>query len=253
MSYRLLDAFRATFDGRLYRHRSSTQGDKVAYHLYEDLYELGKSKLFRERVDSREYVLNPKNRSRGIKGRRADGTFGELVPGAAVTSKSGFIVPRGQTANVEIGAEAKFMSKAMIKQVGRVKSDLEKQLNEFQRKGGIPICVAIVGINHAEYCIGYEKDRQYRTDGKEHAHPCEEAVEAESRLAEEVAAKFDEFLVLRYKATNDPPYPFEWVNLIETAQDYAAALTRISRKYDVRFGPNGSAHGISPPGAGWST
>ncbi len=44
------------------------------------------------------------------------------------------------------------------------------------------------------------------------------------------------FIFLRYKATNDPPYPFEWVNYVETFQDYGAVLTRISRTYDTRFG-----------------
>jgi hypothetical protein len=236
MSYRLLDAFQGVFAGRQYRHRSSNRGDWVAYHLYEDLYDLGKSSLFKQRVDSREWVLNTKNKSRGIKARRGDGTFGELVPTVAAVVEPGFTVARGQTANVEIGAEAKFMAKAMIKQIGRVKSDLEKQIKEFHRKGGTPITVAIVGINQAEYCIGYEKDRVWRTDGKTHRHPCQEAAEAERRIVDELDGKFDELLILRYKATNEEPYPFEWVNLIETQRDYAAALTRISRKYDVRFG-----------------
>lgn len=236
MSYRLLTAFQATFEGREYRHRSSTQGDWVAYHLFEDLYELGKSRAFRARVDRHECVLNPKNRSRGIPGRRPDGTFGELVPKGLAVQVPGFVVARGQTANVEIGAEAKILAKAMIKQIGRVKSDLEKQLAEFQKKGGTPICVGIIGVNHAAYCVSYEKDRIWRTDGKSHRHPVQEADEAEHRLLSEVADKFDELIILRYRATNDAPYPFEWVNLIETTQDYGAALTRLSRKYDVRFG-----------------
>jgi len=36
-------------------------------------------------------------------------------------------------------------------------------------------------------------------------------------------------------STNAPPYPFEWVNYNETRMDYAAALSRISARYQQRF------------------
>ena len=48
-------------------------------------------------------------------------------------------------------------------------------------------------------------------------------------------AEFDEFLVLRFKARNEPPYAFEWTNYNETRLDYAAALSRISARYQQRF------------------
>jgi hypothetical protein len=48
-------------------------------------------------------------------------------------------------------------------------------------------------------------------------------------------------LILRYRATNAAPYPFEWVNREATELDYGAALTRISREYDKRF-RNGDGH-----------
>ena len=51
----------------------------------------------------------------------------------------------------------------------------------------------------------------------------------------EAQPEFDEFLVLRFKATNAPPYPFEWVNYNDTRMDYAAALSRISARYQQRF------------------
>ena len=41
--------------------------------------------------------------------------------------------------------------------------------------------------------------------------------------------------MLRFKATNAPPYPFEWVDYNETRLDYAAALSRISARYQQRF------------------
>lgn len=247
MAYRLLDEFRAIFDGTKYVHRDSSRGDWVALHLVEDLYALNRSRLIRRRVDSREHVMNRANKARGIKARRGDGTFGELVPGVTAAVVPGFVVARGQTANVEIGTEVKILQKAMIKQIDRVMTDLGNQVAEFQRKGNLPICVGIVGINAAEYCVGYEGDRAFKTNGKTgkggHRHPCQEAQEAERRIREKLATKFDELIVLRYKATNEEPYPFEWVNAIETERDYAAALLRISRTYDNRFsnGGNGPA------------
>jgi hypothetical protein len=49
------------------------------------------------------------------------------------------------------------------------------------------------------------------------------------------APVYDEFLVLRYRAMNEPPYPFEWVDYQDTVQEYGRILTRISRNYDQRF------------------
>lgn len=236
LSYRLLDEFRGLFEGKKYLHRDSSRGDWVARHLYEDLFSLGKSTLLSERVRSREHVLNLQNKRRGIAARRGDGTFGEIVPGTDAVIDPDFIVARGVTATVEIGAEVKILAKAMIKQIGRVQNDLRDQVDQFNRGAGSPICVAIVGINAAPSCVSYEGDRIWRTDGTKHKHPFQEAGEAEARLVEDAKMKFDEFIFLRYRATNEPPYPFEWVNFIGTHQDYGAALTRISRGYDTRFG-----------------
>ena len=63
----------------------------------------------------------------------------------------------------------------------------------------------------------------------------QEAPEAERRLRAAAAAEFDEFLVLRFTATNAPPYPFHWVDYHETRLDYAAILSRISARYQQRF------------------
>jgi hypothetical protein len=51
----------------------------------------------------------------------------------------------------------------------------------------------------------------------------------------EAAPDFDEFLILRFKAANEPPYAFDWDNYNETRLDYAAALSRISARYQQRF------------------
>lgn len=93
-----------------------------------------------------------------------------------------------------------------------------------------------MGINHAERCTSYEGDRVFPTTGKGgFPHPYQEAPEAEKRLRLDAATKFDEFLVLRYRATNESPYRFEWVSEKDTRLDYAAALARISSQYQQRF------------------
>lgn len=236
MSYRLLDAFRATFEGKRYIHRDSSLGDFVAMQLYEDLYSVGKSALLRKRIDEKERVLNSENRRRGVKARRGDGTFGELIPMATPIDDPGFKVAHGPVATVEIGVEVKVLSKAMIKQIDRVIGDLVKQVGQFQRGAGSPICVGIVGINSATVTTGYEGTRgDFTTDGKKDKHPHQEAGKAEARLVAQAKPSFDEFLTLRYRATNAEPYPFSWTDLKATELDYGAILTRISREYDRRF------------------
>lgn len=234
-TYRLLEAFRALFDGARYLHRSSTQGDRIAYQLYEDLYDVRKSEQLHARIETHESVLNIANRRQGVTARRGDGTFGELIPNVVAVVEPGFVVARGPIATVEIGAEVKILQKAMTKQIDRVRSDLVGQVGQFQRGAGDPICVGIVGINQADYCMSYEGDRQFLTDGRRYAHPRSEAAAAERVLRAEAAPKFDEFLVLRYRATNEEPYPFEWVDYGQSFNEYGAILTRISREYDRRF------------------
>jgi hypothetical protein len=236
VTYKLLEVFRSLFDGTRYLHRSSTQGDRVAYQLYEDLYDVQKSELLHFRIDARQSVLNVANRRQGVSARRGDGTFGELIPNIEPAVVPEFAVARGPIATVEIGVEVKILQKAMIKQIDRVASDLERQVDEFRRGAGAPICVGVVGINHAPYCVSYEGEREYHTDGVRHRHPCSEAHEAEARLRSGAALKFDEFLVLQYRATNEEPYSFQWVDYNRSFRDYGAILTRISREYEKRFG-----------------
>lgn len=235
--YRLLTEFRRLFEGKIYKHRSSNQGDFVAMHLYEDLVAVRRSsKLIDAIVTRKDRVLNVQNRRRGVSARRGDGTFGEIIPGETALFDADYVAGRGPIATVEIGVEVKILAKAMIKQIDRVINDLRNQVVQFRRGGGHPICVGIVGINQAESTIGYEGDRPFPTTGKSgFLHPFQEAAAAERRLRAEAAPEYDEFLILPFKATNAAPYPFEWANYNGTRLDYGAALARISAGYQQRF------------------
>lgn len=192
--YRLLEKFRAAFEGKIYKHRSSTVGDLIAQELYEDLLALGRSPKFVDRVKQKIRVVNASNRRVGVRSRRGDGTFGEIVPTAIAISDRGFSVGRGQIATIEIGAETKILAKAMIKQIDRVCGDLIRQVEQFRKGGDNPICVGIVGINHAARYVSYEGKRRFPTDGSAgYRHPVQEADEAERRLQREAASHFDHF------------------------------------------------------------
>jgi len=206
-------------------------------HLYEDLIGLHRSaKLTDAAITRKDRVLNVQNKRRGVTARRGDGTFGEIIPGETGIADPGYLVARGPIATVEIGVEVKILAKAMIKQIDRVINDLRNQVVQFRRGGGNPICIAVVGINQADSTVGYEGDRPFPTTGKQgFLHPFQEAPEAERRLRAEAAPEFDEFVILRFKATNSPPYPFEWVNYRETQLDYASALSRTGANYQQRF------------------
>lgn len=235
MTYRLLARFESLFRGRLYNHRSSQLGDQVAQELYEDLYTLGRSPKLVERVRANQRVLNTGNKRVGVKARRGDGTFGEIVPAGVVVSDDDFNVARGPIATAEIGAESKIIAKAMMKQIDRVIGDLQRQVEQFRSGRSTPICVAIVGINYAPIYTSVEGERSFSTDGRKYRHPVQEADEAVRRLLESARPVFDEFLVLRFKATNSSPYEFDWVDSQKTMLEYGAILTRVSTEYERRF------------------
>jgi hypothetical protein len=231
----LIRGFRGLFEGKPYLHRDSSLGDRIASCLYEDLYTLGKSTKLRERIDTGNRVLNARNVTVGIARRRGDGTFGELVPAVTALRIEGFAVARGPIATIEIGAETKILAKAMIKQIDRVIGDLVRQTEEFRKRGERPICVGIVGVNFAGQYTSYEAERSFPTDGKKYKHPVQEADEAILRLQQRAQAHFDEFLILRFVASNVAPYPFSWIDENQTRLEYSALLTRLSRDYDRRF------------------
>jgi hypothetical protein len=95
--------------------------------------------------------------------------------------------------------------------------------------------VGIVGVNFSERYTSYEGDRAFPTDGSKYKHPIQESAVAIPRLEHRAAPSFDEFLVLKFSATNTPPHPFRWVDEKQTTLEYSALLTRLSREYDRRF------------------
>jgi hypothetical protein len=199
------------------------------------LYAIGLSSRFNHGVDARTHVLNPKGISPGIRARRGDGSFGDLIPGLPAVAVPGFSVARGPTADVEVGAEVKILAKAMIKQIDRVVGDLRRQAEQFHQKSATAITVGIVGINFADRYVSHEGDRRYPTTGLSgNPHPAQEAKRAERELLN-AADVYDEFLQLGFRATNEPPYEFEWVNATRTRDDYAARLVRLLKTYETRF------------------
>lgn len=233
--YALLKAFRGLFQGNPYLHRKSNLGDFVASQVYEDLVLLNKSTNLTSRVHRHERVVNLRNITVGKPARRGDGTFGEIVPTAVAVIEKGILVARGPVATIEIGAETKILAKAMIKQIDRVIGDLIRQVEQFKKSGGNPICLGFVGVNHADQYTSYEARRRYRTDGKKQKHPYQEAPRAETLLLQKALPAFDEFQLLRFRATNVKPYPFDWVDFDKTVMEYGALLTSESREYDRRF------------------
>jgi hypothetical protein len=234
VSFQLLDRFQSLFDGKAYLHRVSTHGDYISQFVFEDLSALQHSPKLTNRIAQGRSVLNAKNKAHGVQHRRGDGSFGTLVPGDTAVRDAGFAVARGPIANVEIGVEIKILAKAMIKQIDRVKTDLLNQAGQFRRSDARAVTAAIVGINHATVYTSFEGKRKYVTNGVKYKHPAQEAAAAALHI-QGLAHGFDELLVLKFRATNIKPFPFEWVDAILTRRDYGAFLVRLSQHYEHRF------------------
>lgn len=112
-------------------------------------------------------------------------------------------------------------------------SDLCGQATHFRSKSPHAVSVGIVGVNHATTYVSFEADRQYITRGDHGApHPSQEAMQATHRLMDRADGCFEEFLILGFRATNAPPFPFEWVDRRRTEDGYAAMLLRLLRRYE---------------------
>jgi hypothetical protein len=231
MASTLLQAFKSQFDGKPYYHRNQNIGNFVASHLYDDLFELGLSEKLVSGVKQGLNVVNNLNRITGRKGRRGDGTFGEKIPGEQATTEPGFTVKRGPLATLQIGAESKILAKAMIKQIDRVMQDLRGQAATFESQTREAIRFGLVGVNFSETYTSYEGQRSYASE----TPPRREAPIAIARIEREVQSHYDELVILRFKATNVAPFPFEWVEETQTQREYSAALLRMSRAFEARF------------------
>lgn len=237
--YRALSFFQRLFDGHAYLHRASTHGDKLALEVFEDLYALDRSAKFNRAIEEQVKGVSPKNVRIGIQARRADGLFGDLLPGSSQVF-SGFAIARGPIATIDIGIETKILHKSQRKQISDRIQGLEKQADYMstgsdRRQRGNPISVAVIGINRADYTVGYEGERQYKTDGSaRQPHPAAEAVEIERRIDHELRPVYDEIIILRYLARNEPPFRFDWFQAAKIEDEYAAALIRILAEYDRR-------------------
>jgi hypothetical protein len=241
MTFDLLTAFESLFRGKPYYHRRANQGDAVAAEFYEDLHALGLSPKLRAAIDDGAKGIGPRNKSVTLKRmRRGDGTFGHFVDPRKARVFPGHAVRRGGLATIDIGIEVKILNKAMQKQIDRVVGDLDKQVRQWRRhnKTGKLISVAVVGINHADYTVGYEgPGRSFRTDGGRYPHPVQEAPKAEKRIVDEIVSPdvYDEVVILRFRARNEPPFDFGWVDPAGTAAAYTAVLKRIAALYEARF------------------
>lgn len=234
IEFRLLDAFESLFLGKPYKHRISTLGNFVATHLYEDLLEHAGSNKFNERVESGKCAVNIDGSTRGVNVRRGDGTFGMIVPAHAPQHVKGFAVLQGMVALTQIGAEFKIVTTAHLKQIDRVITDLTGSAVSLKTKSPKAITVGFAAVNYSENWTGIEGTRTFPVQRKPQKAMLE-SDETSRRLLELARPAFDEFMLLRFKATNQSPYPFEWLNEANTTADYAAALVRIAHEYDERF------------------
>ena len=236
MVYRLLAGFQELFEGKPFLHRRPNQGDTLAALFYEDLYGLGRSNSLVRGVDDHRLAINSGNKITGKPARRGDGTFGELVPNVTAIVIPGYKIARGPVANLEIGAETKIFNTALRKQQQERVGDLNDQAAEFTKHRKEAIRVAIVGVNHAPQYTAYDGDKTTITDGRKYRHPAQEADGMVLALSRSVMPQYDEFLLLKYRASNSSPYDFAWIDGRSTHQEYGAALLRLSDLYQRRFG-----------------
>lgn len=233
-AFRLLVAFEQLFLGKPYKHRISTLGNFVATHLYEDLLEHGDSKKFNDRVAVGKCAVNVDGSTRGVKARRGDGTFGTVVPGNEPSHVAGFAVLQGMVALTQIGAEFKIIGTAHLKQIDRVLTDLTGCAVSLREKSLKTITVGFAAVNYSEQWTGIEGTRSFPVERRPQ-RAIQESEETSRRLIEIARPAFDEFLLLRFRATNQEPYPFTWLNAVGMSADYGAALVRISHQYEERF------------------
>jgi hypothetical protein len=229
--FRLLETFRLSFAAQVYKHRNSTIGNKIGRQLFEDLLTHRVCAAYvadvqngRGVVNSGGSILTPRQI------RRNDSVYGCPPAGAELEPiREGFNLLEGPVAEPRIGCEVKIIAKSQQKQIDRVVSDLEnfvRRMNELNRNC---INLAVVGINHETNYVGHEGERSFR-----HLLRANEPKMVHAKL-KILLESYDEVLVLRFRATNQEPYPFRWLSDKEVNLDYGAVLTRIGEAYQRRF------------------
>lgn len=229
--FQLLDAFRLTFAGKVYKHRNSTIGNKIGRQLFEDLLDHAVSAAYNFDVGNGRAVVNSGgsiHTPRQI--RRNDSVYGCPPAGAELRPlQAGFRISEGPVAEPRIGCEVKILAKSQQKQIDRVLSDLENFVRRMKELSENCLNLAIVGVNHEAEYEGHEGERTFR-----HRLRMDEPRVVEDKL-QILLGKYDELLVLRFKATNQPPYPFRWLSERKVNLDYGAVLTRLGEAYQRRF------------------
>lgn len=230
--FRLLETFKRTFLGTIYVHRNSTLGNKIGREIFEDLPRLHVSPLYEEHVRALAGVVNSGGKihtQRAI--RRNDSVFGRPPAGVDIRpTKNTFLVPEGPVAEPRIGCEVKIIAKSQQKQIDRVINDLAGFSDRMKSLSPACINLAVVGVNHESDYEGHEGDRSYK-----HKLKKQEPINVMAKLKEELLGRYDELLVLAFRATNQPPYPFRWIEPRRVELDYGAGLTRVGELFQRRF------------------
>lgn len=229
--FRLLEMFRKTFAGTVYKHRDSTLGNKIGRELFEDILVHAVSLRYRQHVEQGVGVVNRHGKIQTPKAiRRNDSVFGRPPAGVGLRPQSeGFSIPEGPVAEPRIGCEVKIIAKSQQKQIDRVISDLDNFVGRMKSLSRKCINVAVIGVNHESDYAGREGRRTFK-----HKLRSQEPVTVTAKLREHLLAKYDELLILPFRATNQPPYPFFWLAPGEVDLNYGAALTRIGELYEQR-------------------
>lgn len=229
---RLLRRLAETFQGKVYRHRSATLGNLIGSELFEDLFEMEVSQSYKARVLNHELVVNTSGRIRNpLKIRRNDSVCGRPPAGIKVrVSAADKHVSLGPVAEPQIGCEVKILGKSFLKQIDRVINDLVGFRGRMHKRNPNCLNVAVVAVNFEPDYVSYEKDRAYKDPPRDG-----EARETSARIINEIGDDYDELIIIPFKATNSPPYPFSLVNEKDTALDYGAVLTRLGAKYNKGF------------------
>src|SRR5574341_1276501 len=206
--FRLLETFRKTFAGTLYKHRDSTLGNKIGRQLFEDLFMHQVSEIYQDHVRRAMGVVNSGGRIQTPRAiRRNDSVFGKPPAGANLNlPEKGFSIREGPVAEPRIGCEVKILAKSQQKQIDRVISDLDNF--GLRMKSLSPKCinVAIVGVNEESDYVGHEGRRAFK-----HKLRSQEPLQVIAKVREHLLDRYDELLVMRFRATNQTPYPFDWV------------------------------------------